>query len=65
MRIALSDQANSDLCRSLSRLLVATPLVVIVLTLIALYSAIYTHDPAQSRIDRLLLSNWVHCPVST
>ena len=66
-RVALSDQANSVSCRRLSRLLiVVAPLVLIVLALIALLdSVIHTRDPAQWRIDRLLLSNRVHCPVST
>jgi type II secretory pathway component PulF len=42
MRVALSDQANSDSRRRLSRLLVVAPLVLIVLALIALSIPLFT-----------------------
>jgi type II secretory pathway component PulF len=42
MRIALSDQANNDSCRRLSRLLVVAPLVLMVLALIALSMPLFT-----------------------
>jgi hypothetical protein len=42
MRVALSNQANSDSCRRLSRLLVVAPLVLIVLALIALSIPLFT-----------------------
>jgi hypothetical protein len=42
MRVALSDQANNDSCRRLSRLLVVAPLVLIVLALIALSIPLFT-----------------------